>query len=580
MGKTRVIAETGAGQHGVATATACALLDLECAVYMGSEDVRRQELNVVRMRLLGATVIPVESGSRTLKDAMNEALRDWVTNVGHTFYVIGSVAGPAPYPAMVRDFQAVIGAEAIAQVRERFGHLPDEVVACVGGGSNAMGLFHAFRNVPVRLTGVEAAGEGLDARHGAPLAKGSPGVLHGSFSYLLQDAWGQVAEAHSVSAGLDYPGVGPGARLAEGLGPRQVRGRHGRRGSGGLPHARRAGGHHPRARERPRHRLRAARPQPRGGHRAVALGHRPLHDRRRGRPVRPGGHALRRRRPRDRQPLGPRRQGRPRGGAPSGGAGMSGDPQAPQLPPLAPRLARAFAAPRAQRAALIPYVTGGHPDLETSSRVIATLIEAGADIVELGIPFSDPIADGPVVQRSTHEALLAGVTPDDVLQLAAAHSGSAPFVLLTYVNTVLAFGPERFFARAAASGVEALVIPDLPLDEAAGGAAALAAEAGGLTALAAAHGVSPRPDGHADQHRRAPRHGRGGGDELHLLRRRDRRDRGADKRWARTCPTSSGASAPARTRRSPWASASRRRSRRPASRASPTASSSAARSST
>jgi tryptophan synthase beta chain len=209
MGKQRVIAETGAGQHGVATATACALLDLECAVYMGAEDIRRQGLNVVRMRLLGATVVPVESGSRTLKDAMNEALRDWVTNVATTFYVIGSVAGPAPYPAMVRDFQAVIGDEAIGQVRQRFGQLPDEVVACVGGGSNAMGLFQAFRDLPVRLTGVEAAGEGLDGRHGAPLAKGRPGVLHGSFSYLLQDAWGQIAEAHSVSAGLDYPGVGP-----------------------------------------------------------------------------------------------------------------------------------------------------------------------------------------------------------------------------------------------------------------------------------------------------------------------------------------------------------------------------------
>src|SRR5664280_1860301 len=158
MGKTRVIAETGAGQHGVATATACALFDLECAIYMGAEDVRRQELNVVRMRLLGATVVPVESGSRTLKDAMNEALRDWVSNVGHTFYAIGTVAGPAPYPAMVRDFQAVIGAEAIAQVRERYGHLPDEVVACVGGGSNAMGVFHAFRHLPVRMTGVEAEG--------------------------------------------------------------------------------------------------------------------------------------------------------------------------------------------------------------------------------------------------------------------------------------------------------------------------------------------------------------------------------------------------------------------------------------
>ena len=210
MGKQRIIAETGAGQHGVAAATACALLGLECVIYMGAEDVRRQELNVIRMRLLGARVVPVESGSRTLKDALNEALRDWVTNVRGTFYLIGSVAGPAPYPAMVRDFQAVIGNEAIAQVRERYGHLPDEVVACVGGGSNAIGLFHAFRDLgAVRLTGVEAAGEGLNGRHGASLAKGRPGVLHGSHSYLLQDEWGQVAEAHSVSAGLDYPGVGP-----------------------------------------------------------------------------------------------------------------------------------------------------------------------------------------------------------------------------------------------------------------------------------------------------------------------------------------------------------------------------------
>ncbi len=209
MSKGRVIAETGAGQHGVATATAAALLGLECTVFMGSEDVRRQELNVVRMRLLGAEVVAVESGTRTLKDAMNEALREWVARVRDTFYVIGSVAGPAPYPTMVRDFQAVIGDETMAQLRERFGRLPDELVACVGGGSNAMGLFHAFRDTSARLTGVEAAGEGLDARHGASLTKGSPGVLHGSFSYLLQNAWGQIAEAHSVSAGLDYPGVGP-----------------------------------------------------------------------------------------------------------------------------------------------------------------------------------------------------------------------------------------------------------------------------------------------------------------------------------------------------------------------------------
>ena len=210
MGKRRVIAETGAGQHGVATATACALLDLDCTVYMSTEDVRRQELNVVRMHLLGARLVPVESGTRTLKDALSEALRDWVANVRETFYVIGSVAGPAPYPAMVRDLQAVIGREARAQVLKRHGRLPDEIVACVGGGSNAIGIFHAFRDDTVRLTGVEAAGEGLaTGRHGASLARGRPGVLHGSFSYLLQDAWGQVSGAHSIAAGLDYPGVGP-----------------------------------------------------------------------------------------------------------------------------------------------------------------------------------------------------------------------------------------------------------------------------------------------------------------------------------------------------------------------------------
>ena len=211
MGKQRIIAETGAGQHGVATATACALFGLECIIYMGAEDVVRQEPNVLRMKLLGATVVAVESGSRTLKDAMNEALRDWVTNVRTTHYCIGSVAGPAPFPAMVRDFQRIIGDECRAQMLARFDRLPSEVIACVGGGSNAIGIFQAFReDADVRLTGVEAAGDGLETgRHGAPLARGSRGVLHGSFSYLLQDAWGQVAEAHSVSAGLDYPGVGP-----------------------------------------------------------------------------------------------------------------------------------------------------------------------------------------------------------------------------------------------------------------------------------------------------------------------------------------------------------------------------------
>jgi tryptophan synthase beta subunit len=209
MGKRRVVAETGAGQHGVATATACALLGLECVVYMGAEDVRRQSLNVFRMKLLGAEVRAVDSGSRTLKDAINEAIRDWVTNVESTHYLIGSVVGPHPYPAMVRDFQSVIGQEARAQLLEVEGRLPTVAVACVGGGSNAIGLFHPFLDDPVRLVGVEAAGEGLDARHAATLSTGRPGVLHGARSYLLQDANGQVTEAHSISAGLDYPGVGP-----------------------------------------------------------------------------------------------------------------------------------------------------------------------------------------------------------------------------------------------------------------------------------------------------------------------------------------------------------------------------------
>ncbi|MGZ5179932.1 MAG: tryptophan synthase subunit beta [Ramlibacter sp.] len=211
MGKPRVIAETGAGQHGVATATICARYGLECVVYMGSEDVKRQSPNVYRMNLLGARVVPVESGSRTLKDALNEAMRDWVTNVENTFYIIGTVAGPHPYPMMVRDFQSVIGNECIEQMPAMAGRQPDVVVACVGGGSNAMGIFHPY--IPfeaTRLVGVEAAGQGLDSgKHSASLQRGSPGVLHGNRTYILQDANGQITETHSVSAGLDYPGVGP-----------------------------------------------------------------------------------------------------------------------------------------------------------------------------------------------------------------------------------------------------------------------------------------------------------------------------------------------------------------------------------
>jgi len=211
MDKTRIIAETGAGQHGVASATVAARLGLECCVYMGAEDVQRQKLNVYRMKLLGAEVIPVTSGSKTLKDAMNEAMRDWVTNVDNTYYIIGTVAGPHPYPMLVRDFQAIIGREAKAQCAEMTGRLPDALVACVGGGSNAIGLFHPFlANESVKMYGVEAAGYGLETgSHAAPLCAGRPGVLHGNRTYLMEDDDGQIIHTHSVSAGLDYPGVGP-----------------------------------------------------------------------------------------------------------------------------------------------------------------------------------------------------------------------------------------------------------------------------------------------------------------------------------------------------------------------------------
>ena len=211
MGKTRIIAETGAGQHGVATATVAARLGLECVVYMGAVDVARQSLNVYRMKLLGAKVVAVESGSKTLKDALNEALRDWVTNIDNTFYIIGTVAGPHPYPTMVRDFQAILGRESRAQCLEQAGKLPDVLVACVGGGSNAMGLFYPFiDDVNVKLIGVEAAGDGVETgRHSAPLCAGRPGVLHGNRTYLMSDDDGEIIETHSISAGLDYPGVGP-----------------------------------------------------------------------------------------------------------------------------------------------------------------------------------------------------------------------------------------------------------------------------------------------------------------------------------------------------------------------------------
>ena len=248
MGKTRIIAETGAGQHGVAAATVCARFGLPCVIFMGAVDVERQKPNVFRMKLLGAKVNAVTSGAQTLKDAMNEALRDWVTNVRDTYYLIGTAAGPHPYPAMVRDFQSVIGNEVREQMLAAEGRLPDTLVACIGGGSNAIGLFHPFLDDEgVEIYGVEAGGHGLDVENGhcASMTGGQPGVLHGNRTYLLQDADGQILEGHSISAGLDYPGVGPEHSWLQGHRPRHLRRHHRQGGAGRLPAVHEARGHHP-----------------------------------------------------------------------------------------------------------------------------------------------------------------------------------------------------------------------------------------------------------------------------------------------------------------------------------------------
>ena len=307
MGKTRIIAETGAGQHGVASATAAALLGLECVVYMGEKDTRRQALNVARMRLLGAEVIPVSNGSATLKDAINEAMRDWVTNVDTTHYLIGTVTGPHPFPEMVRDFHRIIGVEARGQVLDLVGRLPDAVCACVGGGSNAMGIFHRFiDDASVRLIGLEAGGEGVDTgHHAARFSTGIPGVLHGAYTYVLQDEDGQTLESHSISAGLDYPSVGPEHAFLQGLRPGRVPPGHRHRGDGrvraAVPHR----GDHPGHRERPRP-GRGAADRPRARPRGARAGQ-PLRSRRQGR---------RHRRPVVRAAVGRRPR---RGGADQGG---------------------------------------------------------------------------------------------------------------------------------------------------------------------------------------------------------------------------------------------------------------------
>ena len=339
MGKSRIIAETGAGQHGVAAATVAARLGLECVVYMGAEDIVRQAPNVFRMKLLGAKVVSVESGSKTLKDALNEAMRDWVSNVDDTYYIIGTVAGPHPYPMMVRDFNSVIGREARSQVLELGGRLPDACVACVGGGSNAMGLFYAFLDdSDVALYGVEAGGSGVETgRHAAPLTAGRPGVLHGNRTYLMQDADGQIIPTHSISAGLDYPGVGPEHALAQGLRQGNLRGGERRRSARGVSCVHAHGRDHSRAGVEP------------------CVG---ICDEARSRNAG--------RRHRGRGPVGSRRQGHPDRRRHRGHQAVS-------------RIAARFAALKARhRTALIPFVTAGDPSPTATVPIMRAMVKAGA----------------------------------------------------------------------------------------------------------------------------------------------------------------------------------------------------------
>ena len=456
MGKTRVIAETGAGQHGVATATAAALMGLECMVYMGEVDTERQALNVARMRLLGAEVVPVTTGSRTLKDALNEAYRDWVASVGHTHYILGTAAGPHPFPMMVRDFHRVIGLEAREQVLAAYGRLPDAVVACVGGGSNAIGIFHPFLDdADVRLIGYEAAGDGVaTGRHAASITGGTPGALHGAMSYLLQDEDGQTLETHSISAGLDYPGVGPEhAFLAdsgrasyepvtdaeameafrllcrtEGIIP-AIESAHAIAGAVRLGQDAGSGGHDPGQPLRPgRQGRRHRRALVRGGRRGRAA-------------HRGAGHH--------------RRGERGAGAVTTTGTGIT-------------RLAEVFTTAKAEdRAALIAYLPSGYPTIKGSLGLLTQALDAGADLVEVGLPYSDPVLDGPVIQHAVDAALKGGVRVRDTLAIVeqlAERGGRA--VVMTYWNPVLRYGVDAFARDLAAAGGLGVITPDLVPDEA------------------------------------------------------------------------------------------------------------------
>lgn len=460
MGKRRVVAETGAGQHGVATATACALLGLECVIYMGEVDMARQQPNVLRMHLLGAEVCPVTSGSRTLKDAVNEAIRDWVTHVKDTYYLIGSALGPYPYPHIVREFQAVIGQEARAQILAACGRLPDVCIACVGGGSNAIGLFSAFlEDEEVRLIGVEAGGLGLaSGRHAARLAKGAgarPGVLHGNLTYLLQDDDGQVLGTHSISAGLDYPAVGPQHAWLHEQGRVTYTTATDREALDAFQTLARLEGILP-ALESAHALAEAIRLAPQLPVESIILvnlsgrGDKDLES---------VAHALN-------SPTSV-----PDLGQPLTRISLSIPSLISQraLPAGRERVANAFDKARGRhRPAVIPYFPLGYPSLEDSLEVIKALAQAGADLIELGIPFSDPLADGPTIQHASQLALAQGMNVSAALELVVRlreQGLEQPFLFMSYLNPLLAYGLEAFIRDAGRVGVDGLIIPDLPLEE-------------------------------------------------------------------------------------------------------------------
>ena len=423
MGKKRLIAETGAGMHGVATATVAALLGMPCEVYMGAIDVKRQAPNVERMKMLGATVHAIEEGSATLKDAMNEALRDWVTNCDDTFYVIGTAAGPYPYPEMVKDFQSVIGREARRQCLEKFGRLPDQAIACVGGGSNAIGLFAGFLDdAGVKLVGVEAAGRGIaTGEHAASINGGRLGVLHGAKTMLLQTADGNVIDTYSVSAGLDYPGVGPEHCYLHDTGRAEYSSITDDEAIAAFDDLCRYEG---------------IIPALESSH-ALAEAEEPL--------CRPG-HVKR-----------------------LHVSARSTRLMTYRTKTMKHRITECFAKAKSEgRGAFVAYMTIGYPTLEKSEAAVETLISEGADIIELGVPFSDPFADGAVIRAAAYEALRQGVTLHDVIALAKRVRSRHPetgLVLFSYYNLLFANGLEKFADEAADAGIDAVLAVDLPLEE-------------------------------------------------------------------------------------------------------------------